>query len=170
MEDSVTPKLLVRVLLAILPALTAAQAAEAVKPGLWQYTVTMQMPQMPQLPPGVKLPPNLQMQTGPGGMTVTNKSCVSAADPTAELSKPHGPPGTQGDCTVDKTERHGGTISWATTCTMPGGAVRQSAGTAHYQGDQMEADFTSRVTSAGGSPIETKSHVSGRYLGPCQGK
>src|SRR5580700_6768232 len=73
-------------------ALTLADAADPIKAGKWEYTVTAQMPNMPQLPPGVKLPPNVQIGAGPGGgMTVTHTSCVASGDPTAELRRPHGP-------------------------------------------------------------------------------
>ena len=77
-----------------LPTATGAQAADPIRAGKWEYTVTTQMPNMPQLPPGVKLPPNVQVGAGAGGgMTVTHTSCVTASDPTAELRRPHGPSG-----------------------------------------------------------------------------
>jgi hypothetical protein len=44
-------------------------------------------------------------------------------------------------------------------------------GTVHYNGDTMEGDFKSRVTTAsGGTPMERTSHIVGRYLGSCDGK
>jgi len=40
-----------------------------------------------------------------------------------------------GQCGVEKMERKGGTVSWATECTTPQRTIR-SEGTAHYDGDR----------------------------------
>lgn len=154
-------------------AVVAAGGADAqtlIKPGEWEYTVTMQMPNMPQLPAGVKLPPNVQTQPGAGGMTVTHASCLNSGDPTEELRGQRGPQGSaEGQCKVERLKQEGATVSWASTCTMPEATVH-SEGTAHYNGDRMEADFTTRTTHAGQSPIQVSQHVNGRYLGPCDAK
>ena len=148
----------------------AADAQTAIKTGKWEYTVTMQMPNMPQLPPGVQLPPNVQMQQGVGGMTVTHTSCMNSSDPTAELRRPRGPQGSaEGQCKLDRLQQTGGSVSWASTCTMPEAAVH-SEGTAQYNGDHMEANFTTRTTHAGGPPIQASQHVVGHYVGPCDAK
>lgn len=146
-------------------ALTAVHAQDAIRPGKWEYTVTMQMPNPPQLPPGVQLPPNVQTQSGAGGITVT--SCVNTNDPTAELRRPHG--SSEGQCKVDRLQRSGSTITWASSCTTPEATVH-SEGTAHYNGDRMEANFTTRTIHANGAPIQTSQQVAGRYLGPCDAK
>jgi hypothetical protein len=148
----------------------AAHAADMVKPGKWQYTTTMHMPNMPQLPPGVQLPPNVQMQSGPGGMTVTSLHCVTASDPTAGLSGPHGPRAAGMECKTDRVDRSGDTVSWAGTCTTPDGGTVHSEGTARYEGDQMEADVKTETTPPHGAPMETAMHVTGRYIGPCDGR
>lgn len=151
-------------------AASAAHAQEAIKPGKWEYTVTMQMPNMPPLPPGAQLPPNVQMQSGPGGMTATHTSCVNASDPTAELRRPHGPHGSpEGQCKVERMERNGSTINWASTCASPEATVH-SEGRAQYSGDRMEANFNTRTTRANSPPLEVSQHVVGRYLGPCDGR
>jgi Protein of unknown function (DUF3617) len=164
---------LTNIIAALVLALVAAQAADAqtaIKPGKWEYTVTMQMPKMPQLPPGVQLPPNVQMQQGPGGMSITHTSCMKDSDPTAELRRPRGPQGSaEGQCKVERLQRNGATISWASTCTTPQATVH-TEGSAHYNGDRMEANFTTRTTHASGSPIQVSQHVNGRYVGPCDEK
>jgi Protein of unknown function (DUF3617) len=148
--------------------LGAAHAADMVKPGGWEYTTTMQMPNMPQLPPGVQLPPNVHMQSGPGGMTVTSTHCVTASDPIAGLNRPHGPANAGMQCRNDRMDRNGNTVSWAGTCTMPDGGTVHSVGTAHYDGDRMEANVKTQTSAPqGGAPMETSLHVTGRYLGPC---
>jgi len=159
-------------LLAILWAgFGAAHAADMVKPGSWEYTTTMQMPNMPPLPPGVQLPPGVHMQSGPGGMTVTSTHCVTVGDPIAGLNQPHGPAGAGMQCSNDRMERNGSTVSWTGTCTMPDGGTVHSQGTAHYAGDRMEADVkTSTTPPQGGASTNTSMHVTGRYLGPCNGQ
>lgn len=148
----------------------AADAQTAIKPGKWEYTVTMQMPNMPQLPPGVQLPPNVQMPQGAGGMTVTHTSCMNSSDPTAELRRPRSPQGSaEGQCKLDRLQQSGGSISWASTCTMPEATVH-SEGTAQYKGERMEASFTTRTTHGGGPPIQMSQHVNGRFVGPCDAK
>ena len=156
--------------LALAASRDAADAQTAIKPGKWEYTVTMQMPNMPQLPKDVQPPPNVQMQQGTGGMSITHTSCLNSGDPTAELRRPQGPQGSaEGQCKVERLQQTGATISWTTTCTMPEATVH-SEGTAHYDGDRMEADFTTRTTHAGGPPMQVSQHVNGRYIGPCEAK
>lgn len=160
----------------LLIGLAAAPAsAQTAKPGKWEYTVTTQMANMPQLPagvqlpPGVKLPPNIQLRGGPGGMSVTRTTCVTASDPTAELRRPHGPNAARSRCKIDKMERRGGAVSWATTCTVPDATVH-SEGTAQYAGDSMEASIRTTRVAGNGAPIEVSNRVVGRYLGPCNAK
>jgi hypothetical protein len=147
-------------------ALTAVHAQDAIRPGKWEYTVTMQMPNPPQLPPGVQTPPNAQMSGG--GMTVTHTSCLNGNDPIAELRRPQGAPGSSEEqCKVERMQRSGGTINWASSCTTSEATVR-TEGTAHYNGGRMEANFTTRTVRANGAPIQAAQHVVGRYVGPCE--
>jgi hypothetical protein len=161
-------KVLAGILIAIAYAAAPPAGAEGIRPGQWEYTVTTQMPHMPQLPSGVQLPPNAQMPAG-GGMSATHTSCVTSGDPAAELSKPRGPNAAQSRCNVEKMNRTGGTVSWVTTCATPDGTSR-SEGTARYSADRMEADSKTRTTRANGAPMEVSNHVVGRYLGPCDGR
>jgi Protein of unknown function (DUF3617) len=156
-------------LLLVACALWPARAADTLRPGKWEYTVTTRTADLPQLPPGVKLPPNLHLHIGRGGMTVSHTGCLRTSDPAAALAKPHGPGAAHSQCTVERMQRSGGTITWATTCTMPDG-VLHSEGTAHYTGERIEADFRTRTTRPDGPPMKATSHVVGRYLGPCDEK
>jgi hypothetical protein len=134
-----------------------ANAADSVKPGRWEFTSQMQAPAMPQLPPGTQLPPGIQLQPG-GGMKVSHTSCV---DP--ERAVPTDP---RPECKIDRMERNGGTVSWATTCNTAQGTVR-SEGIAHYAGDNMQATLTTHIPQQGGRSMDTSQRISGRYLGPC---
>jgi hypothetical protein len=134
----------------------------------------MRMPGMPALPPGTPLPPDVRMRPGADGVTVTHTACVATPDPMAALPSAHvPPPGATGantpQCKLDRLERNGGTISWASTCHMAEATVH-SEGTATYQGERMEARYSSRTTRPDAAPIEVSQHVTGRYLGPCTAK
>jgi hypothetical protein len=151
----------------LIAAALPAGAADGIRPGKWEYTVTTQMPNMPQVPPGAPVPPHAQMPAG-GGMTATHTSCVTSNDPAAELSRPHGPAAAQSRCNVERIDRTGGTVSWVTACTTPSG-VSRSEGKARYTGERVEADSRTRTTHQSGAPLEVSNHIVGRYLGPCDG-
>lgn len=154
-------------LLLALPAAPPARAADTIRPGKWEYTVTARLPNLPP-PPGATAPGNGQLPAG-GGMTATHASCLESSDPVAELSKPRGPNAAQSRCRVEKMNRTGNAVSWVTSCTTPDGTSR-SEGTAHYTGDLMEADTKTRTTRQNGPPLEVTNHVTGRYLGPCDAR
>jgi uncharacterized protein DUF3617 len=84
------------------------------------------MPNMLQLPPGIKLPPNVRMQSGPGGMMMTSTKCLKSSDPADALKALHGAENAGARCTTDRSDRSGNTMTWAFTCTMPkGGTMRR---------------------------------------------
>jgi hypothetical protein len=142
-----------------------AQGAEAIRAGKWEFATQVQVSNLPKLPPGVKLPPGINI--GPGGIAVTRTTCV---DPAAAIPPDLHPPTRQhGQCKVDRLDRDGGTVRWLTTCTTPQGKVR-SEGVAHYRGDRMEATMTTHMVAPGGHAQDSSQHVTGRYLGPCDGR
>jgi hypothetical protein len=151
----------------LVAAALPAGAADGIRPGKWEYTVTTQMQNAPKPPPDVQLP-NVPMPAG-GGMTATHTNCVTSNDPAAELSKPRGPAAAQSRCTVERIDRTGGTVSWVTTCTNPDG-VSRSEGKARYTGERVEADSRTRTTHQNGAPLEVSNHIVGRYLGPCDAR
>lgn len=153
-------------LLAVAPTWPAG--ADTIRPGKWEYTVTTQIPNI-QLPPGVTLPPEVKLPPGGGSVTATQTSCVATGDPTAELTKPRGPRAAESKCTVDKMDRRGSTISWSTTCTGPDGTTR-SEGSAQYNADRIEATAVTRTSGPNMQPIDITNRISGRHVGPCDGK
>jgi len=136
-------------------AATAARAAEEIKSGKWQFTTQMQMPGMPQQPPGYQARPS----PNPG---TSHADCIDAANPVPAEAR-------QGNlqCKRDKMERHGGTVTWSTTCTAPQGPPIRSDGVAQYTGDRMEGTVTTHVIGPDGKPVDNPGHITGRYLGPC---
>jgi hypothetical protein len=157
---------------AIVLAVVAAGAAgtaladDAIRTGKWEFSAQVQLPNMPKLPPGVVLPPGVNI--GAGGINVTRTSCVNSATPMpADM---HPPSEQHGACKVAKLDSSGGTVNWETTCTQPDSSVVHSDGVAHYTGDKMEATLKTRVSGGTGGTSETTQHITGRYLGPCDAK
>ena len=140
----------------LLQRVQARALADTVKPGQWEFTSQMEMPGMPKPPPGVQLPPNVQMQQG--GMKSSYKTCVDS-----ERAVPSDP---RGQCKIEHVQRNGATISWTGTCATAQGTVR-SEGVAHYSGDTMEANLTTQVPGANGQAMKTMQHITGHYLGIC---
>lgn len=148
-------------------ALATSAAAVAAEPreGKWEYTSTMKMdggaamPQQPQLPPGVKLPPGVQMpQFGPKGMTMKHSSCLTKDDLV--------PKDKNGECTVDKFDRKGNTVTWAATCNTPKGKAK-GQGTATYTETTMTSSMTSNIDDQEMGKVKMTQEMTGRYVGPC---
>jgi Protein of unknown function (DUF3617) len=135
-------------------ATTAVQGADEIRGGKWQFTTQMQMPAMAQSPPGSQARPG-------GGPNMTHTACIDAAKPVPAQTQ-------QGNvqCKLDKVERNAGNVTWAMTCNSPQGPI-QSAGTARYSGDTMEAALTARIPGPNGKAVDTPGHITGHYLGAC---
>ena len=130
----------------------ASRAADEIKAGRWQFTTQMQLPGATQSPSGV------QASAG-GNAPMTSTACIDAANPIP----------TEGQCKLDRVDRHGSGVTWAMTCNTPRGPI-PSAGSGRYAGDTMEATLTARVPGPNGQPVDTPGHISGRYIGPCDAK
>src|SRR5437588_6576445 len=151
-------KILIVTALALMAAMSfvPVRAADAVKPGKWEFGAQVQAPAMPQPPPGASLPSGVQLQSG--GMSASHTMCVEPDKAVPTDPRP--------ECRIERMTRNGGTVNWATTCTTGQGNVR-SEGVAHYSGDTMDATLTTHVPQAGGRAMETTQRITGRYLGPC---
>lgn len=143
--------------------------AQEIKPGKWEYSMQMDMgnmPQMPKLTPEqlAKMPPEArarveQMMQGHG---MTFSSCITGDKPV-----PTNP--QHRNCAVEKMERSGGNVTWKATCTSPEGRSSKIEATAGYTGDKMAMDMMIETTGRDGRPMTMKQHMTGRYLGPCGG-
>ncbi len=129
----------------------AAQAADEIKGGKWQFTTQLQLP-------GSQTAPGAQVSAG-GNPPMTRTACIDASNPIP----------ADAQCKVDDVNRRGGIVTWAMTCNSPRGAIR-SAGTARYTGDTMEGTLTARVPGSDGQALDTPGRITGRYLGPCEAK
>src|ERR1700753_362777 len=143
-----------------------AYAADAIKAGKWEFSAQIQLPNMPKLPPGVQLPPGVNI--GTGGINVTRTSCVDSATPMpADM---HPPNQQHGQCKVGRLDSRDGTVTWESSCAQSDGSVVHTDGVAHYTGNTMEATLKTRVSGGTGGTSETAQHVTGHYLGACDGK
>lgn len=143
-------------LLAAGSALPPAHAADAIKPGKWEFTARLQNAVPPKLPEGVKLPPGVKLPAG--GMAVTHTQCIDT-----EKAVPSDP---RRACKIDSIKRDGTAISWRTTCHGAQGTA-ESAGSARYSGDTMVATMNTRTPNGSGGYLDTTQHITGRYLGAC---
>ena len=152
-------------LAAVLGAGTA-HATDVTKAGKWAFAAQVQMPKLPKLPPGVALPPGINV--GADAIKVTCTSCLAASKPVPDEIRP--PSKKQGrDCKVEELDKAGSTVRWETRCKTPDATVH-AQGEARYAGDRMEATIETTVTDAGGEPNVTFQHLIGHYLEPCDGK
>jgi hypothetical protein len=154
-EAEMTTRTVGGLLLTIVLASTlsaASRAADEIKAGKWEFTTQMQLPGPAQSPPGV------QASAG-GNAPMTRTACIDAANPIP----------AEGQCKLDRVDRHGVVVSWAMTCNSPRGPIL-SAGSGRYAGDTMEATLTARVPGPNGQPVDTPGRISGRYLAPCDAK
>jgi hypothetical protein len=114
-----------------------------------QFTTEMELPTMPSAAADAQAQP-------------ANGAPMTRAP---HRSRQSGPAVTQqGDvrCKLDKMERHRGSVTWAMTCNSPQGPIH-SGDTARYTGGTMAANLTASVPRPAG-------RITGRYLGPCDGR
>lgn len=128
-------------------------AAEAIKPGRWQFSTQLEAakPVQPPAPPGA-LPP------ASGDATATYTGCIRSETAVPAQFGPQ--------CRLNGAERHGAKFTWSMTCTNRRNKIR-SDGVAQYHGDTMEATMVSHLPSTGDAPTDMTQHITGRYLGPC---
>ena len=129
----------------------AAQAADEIKSGKWEFTTQMQLPGAVQSAPS--------SQAAGGNAPMTRIACIDAANPIP----------AEAQCKVDQVDRRGSLVTWAMTCNSPRGEIH-SAGSARYAGITMEGTVTARVPGPNGQPVDTPGHIAGRYLAPCDAK
>ena len=143
-----------------------ARADDAIRAGKWEFAAQVRVPNMPKLPPGVTLPPGINI--GAKGIDVTRTSCVNAAAPTPADMRP--PSQQHGQCKLNKLDSSGGAVHWESTCTQADGSVVHSDGVAHYAGNTMEATLRTQISGGSHPMSETSQHITGRYLGPCDAR
>jgi hypothetical protein len=128
-----------------------AWAQSSRKPGLWEITTTismagMQMPQMPQLPPGVTLPQGMTMpsQGSPFGGPTTVQVCLTQAMIDKYGGASPAPPNKNADCKVTDISIQSSGMTAKINCT-----------------GQMTATGTVEATFVDANTTKTKMHMTG---------
>ena len=127
----------------------AAQAADEIRSGKWEFTTQMQLP-------GQSAPAG---QAAGRNAPMTRNACIDAANPIP----------AEAQCKVDQVDRRGSLVTWTMTCNSVRGEIH-SAGSARYTGSTMEGTVTARVPGPNGQVVDTPGHIAGRYLAPCDAK
>ena len=116
----------------------AAQAADEIKSGKWEFTTQMQLPGAVQSAPSG--------QAAGGNAPMTRTACIDAANPIP----------AEAQCKVDQVDRRGSLVTWAMTCNSPRGEI-------HSAGSALCRDYDGR-NSDGAGPGAQRS--AGRYSRP----
>ena len=129
----------------------AAQAADEIRSGKWEFTTQMQLPSAVQSAPAG--------QAAGRNAPMTRNACIDAANPIP----------AEAQCKVDQVDRRGSLVTWTMTCNSVRGEIH-SAGSARYTGSTMEGTVTARGPGPNGQVVDTPGPIAGRYLAPCDAK
>lgn len=141
-----------RILLAlsICIGLSVASNADAgkkpiAKPGLWEATITMQMPGMPM----------------PMKPVITTR-CLTEKDFVPSSGQP------DQDCKVIKQKADGSKIEWTTRCKDKSGNTTEMSGKGVYKSDSFIGTMTLAMTRGGNPAMQMSFKISSKRIGPCK--
>jgi hypothetical protein len=131
-----------------------------VKPGLYEYTMEMDMGNMPGMPPGTSK------------QARTMQHCVTEEEVTKGQVGGGGGPGGKAmndNCKVQDMKMSGNTATYKMVCK--GGPDMTGDNKITFRSDgytmDMAMDMQDKRT---GSPMHMKQHVESKLLGPCSGR
>jgi hypothetical protein len=119
--------------------LSGISMAQNMKEGLWETTVTMEMPGMP-----MKMAPH------------TYTRCMTKKDMVPQKQEPGQ------ECRMIKNEVRGDTVSWVMECKTKEG-IATSNGRLTYKGSNFEGVV--KMTTVG---MEMTQNMKGRWIGQCK--
>jgi hypothetical protein len=122
----------------VLLLLAGPASAQNMKEGLWQITVTMEMPGM-----SMKMPPQ------------TQTLCLSRKDVVPYKAEPGQ------ECRLTKSDVKGDTVSWSMECKTGGGPAVFN-GTVTYKGESFEG-----VAKMKYEGMDMTQNLKGKWVGPC---
>jgi hypothetical protein len=112
------------------------------KPGRWESTVQIEMPNMP-----VKIPPQTTTRC------VTKEQAENAENLIPKTGE------KRGGCTYSDVKVEGSTMSWKMTCEKSG---MTGSGTTTYHGDTYEGSMQLKINDQ-----EMSARMTGKFLGEC---
>ncbi len=127
--------------LALAAPVFAADASSPMKPGKWEITITMDMPNMP-----MKMPP----------MTFTR--CITKE----QADHPEPPKAKSDDCQISDYKLDGNTVTWSVKCEK-----QKTTGTGRmtFSSDSYDGETHMKV-----GDMEMTQKFTGKYLGACDEK
>jgi hypothetical protein len=133
-------------------ATAVAIAQSGMRPGQWETTMQMQMPNMPNVPAGFQMP------------SIKNTVCITAdqaKDPVNAVPRQTGRGrGGKDDCKVSDYKTTGNTVTFTMACTSPD----KMTGTGEMTfGDDSYTQTMKMVTAQGEMTMKT----TGKRLGDC---
>ncbi|MGQ9571387.1 MAG: DUF3617 domain-containing protein [Thermodesulfovibrionales bacterium] len=117
----------------------ASAGSPNMKEGLWEITMTMEMPGMP-----MKMPPR------------TYTHCLTKKDMVPQKEEPNQ------ECKMIKHDVKGDTVTWVIECKTPEGTA-VSNGRVAYKGTTFEGVI--KVKHAG---VEVTQNLKGKWIGQCK--
>lgn len=133
-------------------ATAAVIAQSGMRPGQWETTTQMQMPNVPNLPAGFQMP------------VQKNTMCITpelAKDPASAVPRQTGRGrGGKDDCKITDYKMKGNTATWSMACTTPD----KVTGTGEMTfGDDSYTSTMKMVTAQGEMTMKT----TGKRIGDC---
>jgi len=136
-------------------ASAAVIAQSGMRPGQWETTMQMQMPNMPNMPAGVQMPAMPAQKTS---VCITPEQ---AKDPANAVPRQTGRGrGGKDDCKITDYKMKGNTATWSMACTTPD----KVTGTGEMTfGDDSYTSTMKMVTAQGEMTMKT----TGKRIGDC---
>jgi hypothetical protein len=144
-------------------ASSGAALAMHVKPGLWQVSVKIDMPGMPQLSPDqLAKMKALGIHVPVGGDAITTTHCVTAAEATMDKMPDMGRAHSK-ECTIQNMSMTGGGMSADMVCT---GKMQGRSGHIAFHVDSPE-HYSGRITMSGvvdGAPKASSTTIDAKFV------
>lgn len=139
------PVVLCKCCLGIIPALVSlgVPAEPDVRPGLWESTISIQVPGMPMTPP-----------------PSTQRYCITKADLVPQ------DPASNSDCQRLDHKIEGNTVTWSAECKHAGGNTIGS-GKITYAGDTYQGGMEMLISNESGKDLKMTQTMHGHRIGDC---
>lgn len=136
------------VMVCLLALVAIVPIAQAMEPGLWEMTMSMQMEGMEQ---------------GAGSHVFKVSKCMTKDDMIPQEKEKNK------DCKMLSQKVSGDTVSWAMRCVDEKGAVMESDGKVTYTGTKMDGTMNMTVQETSkGQKMKIKQTMQGKRTGPCK--